>query len=140
MKLDVKMEKSCGAVIWREQDGLPRVLVLQHKNGGHWAFPKGHVEGKETEEQTAVREIFEETGLKVKLDTGFRRVVTFSPKPRVMKDVIYFAARPIGGKLKKQDAEVMEIRWLTIGEALKLVTYETDRAVLRAFAQGYAFP
>ena len=46
MKLDVKMEKSCGAVIWREQDGLPRVLVLQHQNGGHWAFPKGHVEGR----------------------------------------------------------------------------------------------
>ena len=136
----MKREKSCGALVIRKNGEQYDLVLLRHRFGGHWSFPKGHVEGKETEEQTAVREIFEETGLKVKLDTGFRRVVTFSPKPRVMKDVIYFAARPIGGKLKKQDAEVMEIRWLTIGEALKLVTYETDRAVLRAFAQGYAFP
>lgn len=140
MKLDVSMEKSCGAIIWREQEGLPRVLLLQHRNGGHWAFPKGHVEGDETEEQTALREIKEETGLKVKLDPGFRRVVTFSPKPRVMKDVVYFAARPTGGKLKRQEEEVLDIRWLTLGEALKLVTYETDRAVLRDFAGDYEFP
>ena len=140
MKLDVKMEKSCGAIIWREQEGIPRVLVLQHRNGGHWAFPKGHVEGDETEEQTAHREIFEETGLKVKLDKSFRRVVTFSPKPRVMKDVVYFAAKLAGGKLRRQEEEVIEVRWATLGEALKLVTYETDRAVLRDFAQGYDFP
>lgn len=140
MKLEVKMEKSCGAIIWREQQGKPHVLVLQHQNGGHWAFPKGHVEDRETEEETAVREILEETGLKVKLDPGFRRVVTFSPKPQVMKDVVYFAARPTGGRLKRQEAEVMDIRWLMMGEALKLITYETDRAVLRAFAAGYDFP
>lgn len=140
MKLDVKTERSCGAIIWREQEGLPRVLLLQHRNGGHWAFPKGHVEDGETDRQTALREIREETGLKVKLDPGFRRVVTFSPKPRVMKDVVYFAARPIGGKLKRQEEEVLDIRWLTLGEALKLVTYETDRAVLRDFAGGYDFP
>lgn len=140
MKLDVKLEKSCGAVIWREQEGKPHVLVIRHQNGGHWAFPKGHVEGNETEEQTAVREILEETGLKVKLDTSFRRVVTFSPKPRVIKDVIYFAAKSTGGKLKRQEEEVMDIRWLTIGEALKFITYETDKAVLRAFAAGYDFP
>lgn len=140
MKLEVKMEKSCGAIVWREQQGKPHVLVLRHQNGGHWAFPKGHVEARETEEETAAREILEETGLKVKLDTGFRRVVTFSPKPRVMKDVVYFAAKPTGGRLKRQEAEVMEIRWLTMGEALKLITYETDRAVLRAFAASYDFP
>lgn len=140
MKLDVSLEKSCGAIIWREREGKPMVLVLQHQNGGHWAFPKGHVEGNETEEQTARREILEETGLKVRLDPGFRQVVTFSPKPRVMKDVVYFAARPVGGKLKRQEEEVTDIRWLTLGEALKLVTYETDRAVLRTFAEGYDFP
>lgn len=133
----MKLEKSCGAVVWQEKDGMPHVLVIRHENGGHWAFPKGHVEDRETEEQTAAREIWEETGLKVKLDLGFRRVVTFSPKPGVLKDVAYFAAKPTGGKLKRQEEEVLEMRWLKLGEAMKLVTYETDRAVLRAFANYY---
>ena len=132
MKLNVKMEKSCGAVIWREQESLPHVLVLQHQNGGHWAFPKGHVEGKETEEQTALREIMEETGLKVKLDPGFRRVVTFSPKPGVMKDVVYFAARPIGGKLKKQDAEPIT------PEEMAGLLYFSAKGVLLDYQEGTA--
>ena len=72
--------------------------MIKHKNGGHWAFPKGHVEKKETEPETALREIKEETGLKVELDTGFREMVTYSPKPNVMKDVIYFAAKAKKGQ------------------------------------------
>lgn len=128
-----QMEKSCGAIVCQEVDGLPRVLVIQHKNGGHWAFPKGHVEQGETEADTARREIREETGLKVKLDQSFRRVVTFSPKPQVMKDVVYFAARPTGGDPKRQEAEVEDMVWATLSQALKLVTYESDREVLRAF-------
>lgn len=135
MKPDMKMEKSCGAIICREEE-QPRVLLIRHRNGGHWGFPKGHVEDGETEEETACREIYEETGLKAKLDTGFRRIVTYSPKPQVMKDVIYFAATPDGGRLKRQEAEVEDIRWATLGEALELVTFETDKQVLRSFI-GY---
>lgn len=133
----MKMEKSCGAILCRDSGEMPQVLLIRHKNGGHWGFPKGHVEGSETEEETALREILEETGLKAKLDTGFRRVVTYSPKPLVMKDVIYFAAGPVGGQLKRQEAEVEDIRWSTLGEALELVTFETDRDVLRAFIAYY---
>ena len=138
MKSDaIKMEKSCGAIVCREEEGVPQVLVIRHKNGGHWAFPKGHVESGETEEETARREIWEETGLKVKLNLGFRKVVTFSPKSRVMKDVVYFAARPSGGRLARQEAEVEDMRWTTFAQALKLITYENDRAVLRAFIAYY---
>ncbi len=134
MKINaIKMEKSCGAVVYREAEGMPQVLVIRHKNGGHWAFPKGHVEAGETEEETARREIWEETGLKVKLNKGFRKVVTYSPKPRVMKDVIYFAACPSGGRLARQEAEVEDVRWATLSQAIKLITYENDREVLRAF-------
>lgn len=132
-KNSIQMEKSCGAIIWQERDAMPQVLVLRHKNGGHWAFPKGHVESGETEEETALREIREETGLKVKLHRGFREMVTFSPKPQVMKDVVYFAATPTGGSLKRQVEEVLDIRWARLSEALKLVTFENDRQVLRAF-------
>lgn len=134
----MKLEKSCGAVIWRENpEGKPVVLLIQHKNGGHWAFPKGHVEKNETEEETARREIREETGLKVKLDTSFRKMVTFSPKPQVMKDVIYFAATPTGGELNRQEAEVLAIEWVTLGQALERITFENDRQVLQSFIAYY---
>ena len=69
-------EKSCGAVIWRGTPGEHQYLLARH-NGGHWSFPKGHVEGEETEIQTAQREILEETGLQAEIDTNFRQVVTY---------------------------------------------------------------
>lgn len=131
----MKKEKSCGAVVYRVGENGPEILLIKHKNGGHWAFPKGHVEKKETESETALREIWEETGLKVELDMGFRKMVTYSPKPNVMKDVVYFA-----GKAKQEDArpqpeEVLKVSWETPEEALELVTYATDREVLQEFLQ-----
>ena len=131
----MKREKSCGAVVFREGAKGPEVLLIKHKNGGHWAFPKGHVEKKETEAQTALREIREETGLEVELDTAFRETVVYSPKPNVMKDVIYFAALAKETQFRPQPEEVMEIRWESPEEALSLVTYATDREVLQAFLE-----
>ena len=69
------------------------------------------MEKKETEEETALREIREETGLKVKLDTGFRQAVSYSPKPGVWKDVVYFAAKCEQSKTTPQEEEVLELRW-----------------------------
>ncbi len=121
--------------MYRKHKGELEVLLIQHKNGGHWAFPKGHVEKKETESETALREIREETGLKVKLDTGFRASVTYSPKPDVMKDVVYFAAKAESDKPKAQPEEVLEIRWEQPDRALELVTYGNDKEILRSFLE-----
>ena len=134
----MKKEKSCGAVVYRQGETGVEVLIIKHKNGGHWAFPKGHVEKKETEPETALREIKEETGLKVELDTGFREMVTYSPKPNVMKDVIYFAAKAKKDSARPQPEEVLELRWEPPQEALALVTYATDREVLQVFLRYLA--
>lgn len=131
----MKKEKSCGAVVYRMDGTDLEVLLIKHKNGGHWAFPKGHVEKKETESETALREIKEETDLKVELDTGFRKMVTYSPKPNVMKDVIYFAAKAKKDHARPQPEEVLEICWKVPEEALPLITYATDREVLQAFLE-----
>ena len=82
----MRTEKSCGAVVFRNKNDNIQVLLIRHLNGGHWAFPKGHVEKGETEEQTALREILEETGLAVELDNRYRQVVSYSPKKDVVKD------------------------------------------------------
>ena len=102
---------------------------------GHWAFPKSHMEGNETESETALREIREETGLTVTLDTGFHAVVTYSPKPDVMKDVIYFAAEYIGGEAHRQVEEVTELCWVPVEEAAAHITFENDKDVLRKYRE-----
>ena len=63
----MKKEKSCGCIVFN--DG--KVLLVRH-NKGHWDFPKGHVEPGETEEQTAKREVKEETNIDVEINTNFR--------------------------------------------------------------------
>ena len=129
----LRKEKSCGALVYRTKNGEVELLLLKHRFGGHWSFPKGHVEKKETEEDTALREIREETGLEVLLDTGFRRVVTYLPKPNVKKDVVYFAARFQSGSPEAQPEEVMDIVWASPDKALQLVTYQNDVETLEAF-------
>lgn len=132
----MKREKSCGAVVFRGNGKTRQVLLIRHVNGGHWAFPKGHVEAGESETETALREIREETGLCVRLDTGFRSVTTYSPAPGVEKDVVYFAASCPEGELVKQKEEVRDARWLSPEEAERTVTYENDVRILRS-AAGY---
>lgn len=56
-------EKSCGMVVFKEENDNLYILMVKH-NAGHWGLPKGHVEENETETETAVREVFEETGIK----------------------------------------------------------------------------
>jgi len=133
----MKKEKSCGAIVYRQRDSWVEVLLIRHKNGGHWAFPKGHVEKQETEEETALREIREETELTVKLNTAFRHMVTYSPKPGVLKDVIYFAGKVSGGDQKAQEEEVIGMKWETPQQALASVTYENDQETLRAFLRWW---
>ena len=82
----MKHEKSCGAICYTREEGAPRVLVICHRYGGHWAFPKGHVEAGESEEETAMREVREETGAQVRVRPGYREVTTYSPAKGVTKD------------------------------------------------------
>lgn len=133
--VDMKTEKSCGALIFKRENDELFVLVIKHKKQGHYSFPKGHVENSETEEETAKREIFEETGLEVSLDTSFRYIVTYSPSKGITKDVIYFTASPTGGELKPQPEEVSEIKWIAVENAFDTVTFENDRKLLSAAVQ-----
>lgn len=126
----MNLEKSCGAVVYREAGKNREYLLICHKNGNHWAFPKGHVEAMETEEETARREIQEETGLSVALDTGIRLVTTYAPKPGTQKDVVYFAAKAGYEDLNMQEAELRDIQWLSFANALDTLTYKDAQKIL----------
>ena len=105
--------------------------TTKRHNAGHWAFAKGHVEANETEEQTALREIKEETSLDVKLDTKFRTTVTYSPMEDVEKEVVYFLAYKTEGNETPQLEEISQMKWLNLDEAKNTVTYERDKEILQ---------
>lgn len=126
----MKLEKSCGAVIFREEKGCREYLLLRSV-GGHVTLCKGHVEENETEHETAIREIREETALCVEFVENFREVITYSPKPEVMKDVVFFLARVVGGMLTCQPEEVADAWFAPVNEALGAMTHLSDREVLQ---------
>jgi 8-oxo-dGTP pyrophosphatase MutT (NUDIX family) len=123
-------EKSCGAIVYRKHHGNTEILLIKHVNSGHWSFPKGHVEANETEVETAIREIKEETGLDVIIDPTFRETVSYSPKKDTQKVVVYFIAKARNYDFTPQEEEIADIKWVEIGHALSILTYENDRSIV----------
>ena len=123
-------EKSCGAVVYAEKDGQ-RFYLIELMRMGHRSLCKGHVEGDESEHQTAAREIREETGLTVEFDDGFRETIQYSPYDNCLKTVVFFLARAGSMIVRAQPEEVRAIEWLPYEEALQALTHESDREVLR---------
>ena len=133
----MRKEKSCGAIVFYLEGDKEQILLIKHANSGHWSFPKGHVEAGETELETAVREIKEETGVDALVDTRFRQVVTYSPKKDVLKDVIYFFATTDNDATEKQESEVSEIMWVDIDKALNSVSYRNDKELITKAIRFY---
>ena len=123
-------EKSCGAIVYRKSHGNIEILLIKHVNSGHWSFPKGHVEGDETEVETAEREIREETGIEVNIDPTFRETVSYSPKRDTQKVVVYFLAKAKTFNFVPQEEEIAEIRWVDIVHAGHVLTYENDKTIV----------
>ena len=126
----MKREKSCGAVIFRIRNGQKEYL-LEKMIQGHYAFCKGHVEGNETEHETAIREIAEETNLTVRFIDGFRETTSYSPGAGTIKEVVYFVGEALNwDNLRVQLEEVSSIVWMSYPDAVKAITYANDRELL----------
>lgn len=121
-------EKSCGAIVYNNEG---EVLIVQH-NAGHWDFPKGHVENNETEVETAVREVKEETNIDIEIpNADYRYEIYYNPKENVNKTVVFFLARNISKKTIKQDAEIKNIGWYSYDEAMDILTYNDAKKLLK---------
>lgn len=127
----MKRDKSCGALVIRKNGEQYDLVLLRHRFGGHWSFPKGHVEAGETERQTALREVKEETGLSIRLYDGFRESVEYFPQAGVKKQVVYFLGEALGDELIRQEEEISELRWAPLLEAGDLVTFANDKRLIR---------
>ena len=131
----MRRENSCGAVVYRRDAGKVLFLLIRHRKGGFWSFPKGHVEAGEREEETALREVREETGLAVRLLKGFCERVVYKPKPGVSKEVLFFLAES-GGGAALANREVSGFAWLTYEAARTCLTYKDTKKVLEK-AHGF---
>lgn len=125
----MRHEKSCGAIIFIELDKNRHFLVLQHR-GGHWDFPKGHVEIGESEEQTAIREVKEETDIDIAIIPGYREEISYSPGKGVQKSVAFFVARALSDAIKVQAKEISAFRWLPYQDARSLLSFESAKTLL----------
>ncbi len=122
----MKQEKSCGCIVINNK----KEVLLIHHNAGHWDFPKGHVEEGETEVQTAIREVKEETNIDVKVNEEYRYTTEYSPKEDVIKQVVFFLAQNINDETNAQLEEVSEVKWFKLNEAVEKITYNTSKEVL----------
>lgn len=128
-KLRCMYEKTCGAVLYTEVDGK-RCYLLIENDSGHIGFPKGHIELNETEEETAVREIFEETGIKVSLERNFRMQYQYFTREEISKRCIYFMAHYNYAPAKIQESEILQSWLVSYREAMALLNFAQDREIL----------
>ncbi len=125
-------EKSCGAVIFKEEEGQRLYLTVEYKiERGYWGLTKGHVEAGESELETAKREIYEEVGLSnLTFSDGFRTEIRYRPRPGIEKLVVFFLAQTHDDRIQYHFDEQVDHRWLPYPDILKTITYQDDQNVI----------
>jgi 8-oxo-dGTP pyrophosphatase MutT (NUDIX family) len=133
-------ELSAGGIVFRRSGETVEVALI--RTGKRWALPKGHLEGGESLQQAACREVLEETGLEGEViaklgDISYR----FSNKRsagepvRIFKRVHFYLLRWTRGVIQGQDYEVDEARWFPLDDALAMLSYPTEKKMMnRAIA------
>ena len=127
-------EYSCGAVVFTRIGGAPHYLLVRAKDQpeGCHGFPKGHMEPGETEQETALREIFEETGVRVWLVDGFRAVTEYPlpAPPDTRKRVVFFLAEYADQQVHIQETELAGFVLAPFPEALALTEFADSKQIL----------
>lgn len=126
---------SAGGIVVRYQDTIPQLVVgrrRREKDGQTWTLPKGTPIPGETLEETALREVREETGLTVRIVSPLDAIrYTFVQRgTRIHKTVHYFMMEPTGGGLEDHDHEFEEVRWIAFQEAPGILSFETERSLV----------
>lgn len=125
-------EKSCGIILFRKHEGEKLFLIL-HYPGGHFDFPKGHVEANEEEMETAARELEEETGISdIEFIPGYREEMSYKyfrqGRPS-NKQVVYFLAETKTEKITISHEHQGSV-WLPYEEAFAKLTFDNARNLL----------
>lgn len=132
---------SAGGIVIGFPDGVPSLVVgkrRRDRDGVTWTLPKGTPLAHETREQTALREVAEETGLDVRIVRPFESIEYWFHQAgtRIHKTVHYFLMVSTGGDLARHDREFETVRWISFDDAMHLLTFETERALVQRAASA----
>lgn len=124
-------EKSCGAVVFTLVDDEIKYLLIRNLSG-IYGFPKGHVEQGETEDQTALREVYEEVGLSVKLVPGFRTEDEhlIPQKENTMKQIVYYLGEYSNQEFAYQKEELTDALLMDYETAMTMFQFESSKRIL----------
>ena len=139
-RLRASTATSAGGIVVQFDDGIPSLVVgarRRDRNILTWTLPKGTPNPGETREQTALREVGEETGLEVRITDVLDSIEYWFIQrgTRIHKTVHYYLMEPIGGDLAGHDHEFDQVRWVRFDEAPNLLTFETERALVARAAE-----
>ena len=127
----MRYEKSCGGVVFTRDNEEIRYVIIQHL-GGHWGFPKGHIENGESKEDTAKREVLEETGIRIKIIPGFVSTSEYTIQGKVEKSVTIFLAKTKDTQTTIQREEIEDYVWLSYEKAMDTLRFINDRNILQS--------
>ncbi|HET7182885.1 MAG TPA: NUDIX hydrolase [Candidatus Limnocylindrales bacterium] len=134
---------SAGGVVVSAQDSRPSLVVGMRRRGRDavtWTLPKGTPDPGETIEETALREVGEETGLEVRIVAPLPSIeyAFVQDGTRIHKTVHYFLMQPTGGDLARHDHEFERVRWIAFEEAGALLSFATERELVATAADRLA--
>ncbi|HET9201381.1 MAG TPA: NUDIX hydrolase [Dehalococcoidia bacterium] len=123
---------SAGGLIYREVEDLIEVVICGRRSENLWGLPKGTPMEGETVEQTALREVQEETGLEVEIEAPLGEISYWFTRPgvRYHKRVHHFLMRSTGGDPSLHDAEYDDVEWTPAQEAIRRLSYSNERMVV----------
>jgi 8-oxo-dGTP pyrophosphatase MutT (NUDIX family) len=126
------MEISCGTVLYTRINGIIYYVLVQSYDDGYCGFPKGHMEGKETEEQTALRETWEEVSIKAEIEDIFRKEIIYKLPNGSEKKAVYYIAH-YNNQIPSHNPGFEDKRILILGydEAYKVLTYEDSKNIIK---------